>query len=132
VSVRPSLLPSGTETTLAVELPGLRPGQQPTALSVSGQGVQELSSRRVGRIGDETRWRVRVLVETEPGPLDLVLVARYADGGSVPVLQTLTVVPATEQPASGAPVVPLALGFAALVLGTLAFLHFKKKSRAAC
>ena len=132
VSVVPTLLPSGAETTLAIELPSLRPGQQPTALTVSGQGVRELSSRRVGRIGEETRWRVRVLVESSPGPLDLVLVARYADGGSVPVLQTLTVVPRPAEPGSDAPVVPLVAGLAALLAGTLAFFYFKKKSRAAC
>ena len=133
MSVLPSLLPSGVETTLAIELPSLRPGHQPTALTVSGPGVQELSSRRVGRFGEETRWRVRIRVETPPGPLPLLLDARFADGRSVPVLQTLTVVPRTaERDSDGAPVVPLAAGFGVLLLGTLALLHFKRKSRPAC
>ena len=133
VSVRPSLLPSGVETTLAIELPSLRPGYQPTSLAVSGPGVRELSSRRVGRLGEETRWRVRIRVDTQPGPLALVLDARFADGRSVPILQTLTVVPGTaERDSGGAPVAPVAAGFAALVLGTLALLYFKRKSRPAC
>lgn len=132
MTVLPSLLPSGSETSLAIELPSLRPGQHPTALAVSGQGVRELSSRRVGQVGDETRWRVRIRVETPPGPLELVLVAQYADGDSVPVLQTLTVVPRPAKPGSGAPVIPLAAGFGVLLAGTLALFYFKKKSRAAC
>ena len=131
VHVLPSLLPSGAETTLAIELPSLRPGQRPTALAVSGQGLQELSSRRVGLSGEETRWRVRVRVEAAPGPLELQLVARYADGRSVRVPQTLTVVPAAAEPDSGTPVTPLAAGLAVLVAGTLAVVYFKKKSRAA-
>ena len=130
MSVLPSLLPSGAETTLAIELPSLRPGQRPTALAVSGKGLRELASRRVGQSSEETRWRVRVRVEAAPGPLELALVARYADGASVRVLQTVTVVPAAAEPGSGGLSLPLALGFAALVAGTLAFLYFKKKSRA--
>ena len=132
VSVRPSLLSSDAETTLAIELPGLRPGHQPTSLAVSGPGVQVLSSRRVGRLGEETRWRVRVRVETAPGPLALTLVAGYADGRSVPIQQTLTVIPGTADRDSGAPVLPLAAGLAALLLGALGLLYFKRKSRLAC
>ena len=136
VHVLPSLVPSGAETTLAIELPSLRPGQRPTALAVSGRGLQQLSSRRVGRSGEETRWRVRVRVEAAPGPLELVLVTRFADGASVRILQTLTVVPAAAEPRSGPPAAALAAGLAAglaaLVAGTLAFVYFKKKSRAAC
>jgi hypothetical protein len=129
--VLPSLLPSGAETTLAIELPSLRPGQRPTALAVSAPGLQELSSRGIGRSGQESRWRVRVRVEAAPGPLELALVASYADGGSVRIVQTLTVVPAAVEQDSRAPLALLAAGFAALVAGSLAFLYFKKKSRAA-
>lgn len=132
VSVLPSLLPSGAETTLEIELPSLRPGRQPTALAVSGQGLEQLSARRVGPSGGETRWRVRVRVDAAPGPLALALAARYADGGSVRVVQTLTVVPAAAEPDSDPPVGTLAAGLAALVAGTVAFVYFKKKSRAAC
>ena len=75
---------------------------------------------------------MRVRVEAAPGPLELALVARYADGASVRVLQTLTVVPPATEPGSGPPLAPLAAGLAALVAGTLAFVYFKKKGRAAC
>jgi hypothetical protein len=136
VSVRPALLPSGTETTLTIEIPGLRRDHDPNALTVSGPGVRMLSSRPAGRLGQESRWLVRVRVETEPGPLPLELVARYPDGESVPVLQTLTVVPAVaasgQGPGSGAPVLAIAVALAALLAVVGVLFHFRKKSRAAC
>ncbi len=101
VSVLPSLLPSGREVVLRIELPGLRPGFEPTGLDVTGDGISTLTTAQSGRIGEESRWRVRVDVATPPGPLELLLVARYADGRSITVRQTVTVVPPAEAVASG-------------------------------
>lgn len=116
VDVRPGLLESGEEVELRVELPELRPGATPTGLEVLGDGVRQLSSRADGRSGEETRWRVRVLVTAEPGPTQIVLRALFADGRSVDVRRTVTVVP-TRDDGDGAPVV--AIGAAALALAGL-------------
>lgn len=132
VSVRPALLESGEEAELRIELPGLRPGQGPTALDVSGPGVRQLSSSRSVRLGEETRWHVRVQVNTQPGPLPLVLLARYSDGRAVTVRQTLTVLPATAEQDSGTPILALTVGLVALLAGVVSLLHFKKRSRADC
>ena len=132
VSVRPALLESGRETLLRVELPGLRPGQEPTALDVSGPGVRELTSELSDRLGDESRWRVRVRVETEPGPLPLVLLVRYSDGRSVTVRQTLTVIPARADEGAGAPTPAIAGALAALLAGTVALLLVRRSRRRAC
>jgi hypothetical protein len=134
VNVRPTLLVAGNETLLRIELPDLRPGRQPTGLDVSGPGVHQLSSEPSGLFGLESRFRVGLKVETEPGPLALLLLVRYADGQTVRIRQTLTVVPPdATRPDHGAPLL-LWAGIAAAVLaagaiGTLAFLNFKKKSR---
>ena len=134
VNVAPTLVVTGKETLLRIELPVLRPGRQPTALDVSGPGVSQLSSAPSGLLGVESRFRVRVRVETEPGPLPLLLLARYDDGQTVRIRQTLTVVPPEAGSDSGAPVLLWAGVVAGLLLatgGALAFLNFKKKSRTA-
>ena len=116
VSVRPGLLESGRTTTLRIELPELRPGQPPSALDVSGSGLRMLESSSAGRLGEESQWRVRVAVETEPGPLDLVLSARYPDGRSVVVRQPVTVLPArSTATSSNWPVIAVILGALGLI-----------------
>lgn len=115
VDVSPGLLESGEEVELRVELPELRPGAVPTGLEVRGPGVRQLSSRADGSAGEETRWRVRVLVTAEPGPTEIVLRALFADGRPVDVRRTVTVVPAAA--AEGPPLV--AIGAAALALASL-------------
>jgi hypothetical protein len=136
VNVRPTLLVSGQETLLRIELPELRPGQQPTALDVSGPGVRQLGSSRSGFFGEEPRFRVRVRVATVSGPLPLVLLARYGDGQTVRIAQTLTVLPPGVRADSGAsPLLWVGIAAAVLLAGTggaLALLNFKKKSRTAC
>jgi hypothetical protein len=94
VEVLPAVVAAGDEVVLSVELPRLRPGSPPTGLTISGAGLRQLSVSSAGRAGAETRWRVRVAVEAEPGPLPIVLTASFADGRSVDVRQALTVVPA--------------------------------------
>ena len=134
VNVQPTLVVTGKETVLRIELPELQPGRRPTALDVAGPGVSQLSSAPSGLLGLESRFRVRVRIETEPGPLPLLLLARYDDGQTVRIRQTLTVVPPEAGADSGAKV-PLWAGILAgglLATGaTLAFLNFKKKSRTA-
>jgi hypothetical protein len=131
VNVRPTLVVRGEETQLRIELPDLRPGRAPTRLDVSGPGVEQVSSSAIGLSGPESRWRVRVRVTTEPGPLPLLLHARYADGRTVRIGQTLTVVPRGASAGSGPPWLLLGGIGAGLVLaaGTaFAALNFKKKS----
>ena len=141
VSISPGLLETGRETTLRIELPDLRFGLQPSALDVSGPGVRMLESSRAGRIGEESRWRVRVDVDTEPGALPLVLRAQYADGRSISVRQTVTVVPAKTAAPSSRPVLAAGAGVLALLAVVAATLlvrrargrpDFKKESRDAC
>jgi hypothetical protein len=112
VDVTPGLLESGEEVELRIELPQLRPGEPPTAVDVLGAGIRQLSSRADGRRGDETRWRVRVAVVAEPGPIELVLRARFEDGRSVDVRRTATVVPAA--PDEGPPTAAIAVAVAGL------------------
>jgi len=95
VDVRPGLLESGTEVELLVELPELRPGEPPTALSVGGDDVRQLSSRPAGRAGQETQWSVRIAIDAPPGPAELLLTASFADGEVVEVRRAVTIVPAT-------------------------------------
>ncbi|HXH89537.1 MAG TPA: hypothetical protein VNI55_13145 [Gaiellaceae bacterium] len=126
VSVRPALLESGEEVLLRIELPGLRPGQDPSALAVSGPGVRAISSERSGRVGEESRWRVLVDVRTPPGPLPLLLVARYPDGRSVSVRQTLTVLPSETAEQGKPPVLALLLGLVGLVAAAVAALAVRR------
>ncbi len=94
VEISPGLLESGRQVELRIELPELRPEETPTGLDVLGEGLQQLSSDPVGRVGEETRWRVRIRVDAEPGPVDVVLRALFADGRHVEVRRVVTVVPA--------------------------------------
>jgi len=94
LEVTPALLESGRDVDLQIELPELRPGDPPTSLSVRGDGVLQLRSRATGTLARETRWEVRVHVGAEPGPTELLLRAGFADGSTVEVRRTATVVPA--------------------------------------
>ena len=108
VEVTPGVLESGREVVLEIELPLLRPGPPPTSLAVSGRGVRQLAADAAGRAGVETRWRVRVRVDAEPGPLQLLLRASFADSRSVDVRQSLTVVPTRDSNGSSVPEVAAA------------------------
>jgi hypothetical protein len=125
VEVSPGLLESGREVELRVELPELRPDAAPTGLDVAGDGVRQLSSRPAGRAGEETRWRVRVLVTAAPGPTTLRLQARFADGRSVVVRRTVTVVPPSGSDDTGTPVAAIAAAVVGLgaVLGAAVLLR---------
>jgi hypothetical protein len=125
VEVSPGLLESGREVELRVELPELRPDAAPTGLDVAGDGVRQLSSRPDGRAGEETRWRVRVLVTAAPGPTALRLQARFADGRSVVVRRTVTVVPPSGSDDTGTPVAAIAAAVVGLgaVLGAAVLLR---------
>jgi hypothetical protein len=94
VNVSPGLLEAGEVITLEVELPRLRPGAPPSSLGVSGGGVRQLSAEAAGPVGVESRWRVRVRVGAQPGPLTLLLRADFSDGQTVVVRHAVTVVPA--------------------------------------
>jgi hypothetical protein len=122
VDVQPRLVERGRVAELVVELPRLRPGAPPERLVVEGRGLDVLSTRLREAVASETRWNVRLRAETPPGTVALVVRAVFADGGSVTVRDSLTVVPADESgsfpwAATGVGVV-LALGVAggALVL----------------
>ncbi len=120
VDVRPRVVEQGAIAELRVELPQLRPGPAPTALEVTGDGIDVLAVSLEGTQGPETVWAVRVRVAGPPRQAQLVLRAVFADGESVEVDDTLTVVPApADDPfpwaLAGAGAV-LALGFAALAL----------------
>jgi hypothetical protein len=127
VSVSPGLLEQGRATTLEIELPELRPGNPPTTLAVSAPGLEGLASSSAGRVGEESRWRVRVSVDAEPGPLVLNLAARYADGRSVVVRQTVTVIPARSDSASSWPVAAAVAGLA--ILAAIAVLVLVRRSK---
>ncbi len=132
ISVIPSLLPSGREVELRIEVPGLRPGFEPTGLDVTASGISTLSTERSGRVGEESQWRVRVDVATPPGPLLLLLVARYADGRSITVRQTVTVVPPladTGTQAGGHTVLWVTGGLAAALLAAAALIVQQRRRR---
>jgi len=93
LEITPGLLESGRDVVLRVELPELRPGDLPTSLAVSGEGVRQLDSEAAGAFGRETRWRVRIHVGAAPGPVELLLTAGFADGSTVEVRRGVTVVP---------------------------------------
>jgi len=135
--VRPGLLETGREETLRIELPELRPGRPPSALDASAPGVRTLASELSGRRGKETQWRVRVDVRAEPGPVVLLLRARFEDGRFVTVRQAMTVLPATSTPDSSRPVVAAVIGILGLLTGAAALAllrrgRFKKESREPC
>lgn len=96
VDVRPRLVEQGKEAVLRVELPQLRAGPAPERLEVEGDGIEVLSTRLQGMAGPETVWSVRVRTDAAAGRLLLILRAVYANGASVEVDDTLTVVPPSE------------------------------------
>jgi hypothetical protein len=104
VDVRPRLVELGTPTELRVELPLLRAGPAPVRLEVQGNGVTVLASGLHAVAGSETQWNVRIRVSptVPPGDLPLVLRAVFADGESVKVDSTITVVPPATEPSDGA------------------------------
>ena len=93
LEISPGLFESGADVDLRIELPELRPGDAPTSLEVSGDGVRQLRSRAAGTVGRETRWEVRVHVAAAPGPTELLLRAGFEDGSTVEVRRVVTVVP---------------------------------------
>ncbi len=99
IDVQPRLVEQGKVVQLRVELPQLRAGPAPEQLEVEGVGVEGLSTRLQGTRGPETVWTVRVRATGPPGPVLLILRAVFADGESVEVDDTLTIVPA-EEPSS--------------------------------
>ena len=108
-------------TDFLVELPRLRPGAPPERLEIEAAGLDVLSSRLREVVGGETRWDVRARTDAPPGILPLVLRAGFADGETVEVDDTLTVVPAEQSdpfPWVAAVVGGgLAVGFAVVALG---------------
>ena len=96
VNVQPRLVERGVVTELVVELPRLRPGAPPERLVVDGPGLDVLSTALRGMVGSETQWNVRLRADTEPGTVPLVLRAAFADGATVEVENSLTVIPADE------------------------------------
>jgi hypothetical protein len=120
LNVQPRLIEQQTVTDLVVELPRLRPGAPPERLELEAPGLEILASRLREVIGGETRWDVRARTDAPPGTLALVLRAGFADGRTVEVDDTLTVVPA--EPSDPFPWVAaivgagLAVGFAAAAL----------------
>ena len=115
--IEPGLLEAGRDVDLQIEVPELRPGEPPTSLAVSGDGVRQLRSSAAGTFGRETRWEVRVHVDAAPGPTELLITAGFEDGSTVEVRRTVTVVPPRDDD-DGLPVAAAAfatLGLAALV-----------------
>ena len=123
VDVRPGLLEAGADVELLVELPGLRPGEPPVALDVRGPAVEQIASRADGRVGVDTRWRVRVAVVAPPGASQLRLVASFADGEVVEVSRAVTVVPAADADAVPLPAVAAAAAGLLALLGAAVVLR---------
>jgi hypothetical protein len=115
LNVQPRLIRQAEVTDLVVELPLLRPGAPPERLEIEGIGLDVLSSRLREVVGGETRWDVRVRADAPPGTLALVLRAGFADGETVEVDDTLTVVP--PEPSDPFP-------WAAAVVGTFLAVSF--------
>ncbi|MGZ8693117.1 MAG: hypothetical protein ACXWZY_06765 [Gaiellaceae bacterium] len=93
LTVQPRLFEQGKVTDVLVELPRLRPGPPPVRLKLEAVGIEVISSRLREVVGSETRWDVRARTDAPPGNVALVLRAGFADGETVEVGDTLTVVP---------------------------------------
>jgi hypothetical protein len=121
VDVQPRLVEQGQVVQLRVELPRLRPGAAPERIEVEGSGINVLSARLQGVKGSETVWSVRVRITAPPGHVPLILRVVYADGKSVDVKESLTVVPPPAESsfpwAAGAIGIVLALLLAVGLLG---------------
>lgn len=120
VDVQPRVVELGVTTELRVELPRLRAGAPPERLEAEAAGIEIVSSELVGASGPETLWTVRVRASGGPRQEPLVLRAVFADGESVEVDDTLTLVPAEDAAsfpwAAAAVGGLLAVGFAAVAL----------------
>jgi hypothetical protein len=120
LNVQPRLIQQETVTELLVELPRLRPGAPPERLEIEAAGLEVLAIRLREVVGEETRWDVRARTDAPLGTLALVLRAGFADGRTIEVDDTLTVVP--PEPSDPFPWVAaivgggLAVGFAATAL----------------
>jgi len=103
VDVQPRLVEHSTVTELRVELPRLRAGAPPERLEVEAPGVEMLASTALGAAEGETLWSVRIRVSpTVPaGNLLLVLRGVFANGESVEVDGSITVVPGAEKTPAG-------------------------------
>lgn len=119
VDVRPRLVEQGVATAIRIELPRLRPGAPPVRLEVEGDGVTVLASTLAGPVRGETVWNGQVRVDAESGVLPVVLRAVYADGRSVEVDATLTVVPPEEESSFPWPVAVVGVVLAVSVAGGL-------------
>lgn len=131
VDVQPRLVEQGKEAVLRIELPQLRAGAPPVRLEVEGAGVTAVASRLLGVASAETRWSVRVRIDSAvaPGELLLVLRALFADGESVEVDGAVTVVPSAAVPADSFPWLGVAAGVTvALTLALGALLVARRRS----
>jgi hypothetical protein len=127
LSVQPRLLEQGTVTDVLVELPRLRPGPPPVRLELEATGLDVLSSRLREVVGSETRWDVRARTDAPPGSMALVLRAGFADGETVDVADTLTIVP--PEPAGSFPWTAALAGAAlAVALAIAAFVLVRRKA----
>jgi hypothetical protein len=136
VDVQPRLVEQGRATQLRIELPQLRAGAPPVRLEVEAAGVAMLSSSLVGLAGNETHWNVRLRVSpaVPAGDLLLVLRAFFADGKSVEVDGTITVVPPTPIPSKAEPFPWLwaAVGVTLALALAIAALLLARRRRSAC
>jgi hypothetical protein len=99
VQILPAVLERGEVTEIRVELPGILPGDaELVRLEIEGEGIEVLSTRRLGSRGPETQWSARLRASSQPGAVTVVLRPVYADGSDVEFEQALTVVPAPDEP----------------------------------
>jgi hypothetical protein len=98
VQILPAVLERGEVTEIRVELPGIVPGPELVRLEIEGEGIEVLSTRRLGARGPETQWSARLRASSPPGAVTVVLRPVYADGSDVEFEQVLTVVPAADEP----------------------------------
>lgn len=97
VDVRPELVEQGEVTELTVELPSVTSAPGLVRLELEGDGVDVLSTRRLPSLpGGEERWTARVRVRAPVGPAPYVLRSVYANGESVELRRSFTVLPAEE------------------------------------
>jgi hypothetical protein len=127
LDVRPGVVEAGRAVDLLVELPSLRPGSNPVALEVEGEGLEVLSTRLVDAVGGDTLWTARVRVDSDPGQLPLLLRAVYADGRSVEVGQALVVLPGEEESSDSFPWLAAVLVVAAAIALAVATLLLARR-----
>ena len=125
IVVTPDLIELGQTVELQIELSPLRPGSPPETLELEGAGLEVYSTELEARVGAETRWRARIRATGSPGALPIVLRAVYADGRTVEVDQSLTVVPASEE--AGFPWAATMVGVLLAVAAAAAALLFARR-----